>query len=296
MSKPIRVTQEFVKMILPEILEEIGKKNMMNGTLKYEKKLSWKGNDRAKIIFDAEAYWKMKILVANTNDEVAWHGVCTRDEKTPSVFHISDIMVYPQTVTGGTVNTDQAEYQNWLMAFDDDVFNNIRMQGHSHVNMGTYPSITDTTHQERVLDMFTDADVGGVMSDPDSIPDNRFYVFMIWNKKDEKFINIFDLKYNTLYETDDVDLEISGECEIGKFLDEAAGKVKKEVKTYSYGGYGYQYSGRGTYIPDKEKKTKPSGTCTNKKSDKNSKGNRWQHNVYDYEDYDDDYPCYYSGR
>lgn len=294
MSKPIRMTQEFLKVIIPEIIQEISKKNMRGGSLKYEKSLSWNDNDRAKLIFDPMAYMKMKLLVANTSDEVAWHGVCKRDEKDPATFHISDIMVYPQMVTGSTVNTDQEAYQNWLMAHEDDVFNNIRMQGHSHVNMGVTPSPTDTTHQERILDMFTDDDIGGVVKSYEDIPDNRFYVFIIWNKRDEKFINIYDLKYNTLYETKDVDVVVSEDDEIGKFLKDASEKVKKSTTvTYSsgyrnyqgngYGGYqgGYQTGGKGYQAPVTTKKT-------NAVTESKASGN-----VVNFEDYDfPDDDCY----
>ena len=67
------------------------------------------------------------------------HGTVLRTENSKSdsnEFIVEDIFVYPQEVTGSTVTTDQEAYSKWLYELDDDIFNNLRMQSHSHCNMG----------------------------------------------------------------------------------------------------------------------------------------------------------------
>ena len=138
---------------------------------------------------------------------------------------------------GTNVNTDQKEYTQWLYAQEDEVFNAIRMQGHSHVNMGTSPSSVDLTHQEEILNQ---------------LDDDMFYIFMIWNKRLEHTVKIYDLASNTLYEDADIDLVCPT---LDSFLEEADQLVKKKVytpakssspkKPAGYSGYsGWPYYGQ----------------------------------------------------
>jgi len=227
MSKPIKLTDELLAKIQEEFLEKVRSVKMFDGKLEYSRTFKWEDNDRATIYLSTIAFAKMNGLIQQFSDEVAWHGVVHRDEENPSIFYITDILVYPQVVTGATVNTDQDAYQTWLYSFEDDVFNNIRMQGHSHVNMSVSPSGVDTTHQEKILEQITDED---------------FYIFMIWNKRYEHFVRIFDLKNNTLYETADVDVYIGDEgVNLQAFLNDAKAIVTRKTYQGSYQG-GYQGS------------------------------------------------------
>lgn len=230
MSKPIKLTDELIAAIQQEFIENVKKMKMFDGKLNYTKNFKWDGEDKASVVFSAVAFAKMTMLVQNFESEVAWHGVAYRDKKEQNKFHITDILVYPQVVTGSTVNTDQEAYQQWLYTHDDEVFNNIRMQGHSHVNFSTNPSGVDTTHQEKILSQ---------------IDDDMFYIFMIWNKKFERNIKIFDMANNTLYETSDVDVFIGDEgCDLNAFIKGAKDLVKTKAYQYvgsQYGHGGYQY-------------------------------------------------------
>lgn len=219
MSRPIKLTDELLRNIQEEFIAKVKTMKMFDGKLEYSRTFKWDDseNDRATIFLSSIAFAKMNALIQQFDSEVAWHGVVHRDEENPSIFHITDILVYPQIVSGSTVNTDQDAYQTWLYAFDDDVFGNIRMQGHSHVNMGTSPSGVDTTHQEKILSQIRDDD---------------YYIFMIWNKRHEHFVRIFDLKNNTLYETADVDVLIGDDgMNLSKFVADAKSIVKP--KTYT---------------------------------------------------------------
>lgn len=231
MSRPIKLTDELLQNIQEEFIAKVKSMKMFDGKLEYSRTFKWEDseNDRATIFLSSIAFAKMNALIQQFDSEVAWHGVVHRDEDDPTIFRITDILVYPQIVSGATVNTDQDAYQTWLYAFDDDVFNNIRMQGHSHVRMGTNPSGVDTTHQEKILSQIRDDD---------------YYIFMIWNKQYEHFVRIFDLKNNTLYETADVDVLIGDEgLNLSDFVKGAKEIVKARTYTqpsYTQSAYNYQ--------------------------------------------------------
>lgn len=198
----------------------------------------------------------MLTLVREFDKEVAWHGIAHRCEDEEDAYIISDILVYPQEVTGATVNTDQEKYQMWLMNHDDDVFNNIRMQGHSHVNMSTSPSTVDTSLYDRILEQ---------------LDDDMFYIFLIWNKRNEKTIKIYDLAKNVLFETADVTVSVR-EDDIGmeRFLKNAKEMVQDKkytpVKTTTYGNpYGY-----GGYYGAYGQKSGESSKASDEKEDKKS--------------------------
>ena len=287
MSKPIKLTDELIATITKEFVETVKKAKMSDGKVNYTKNFKWEGDEKAQVVFSPVAYAKMVMLIQGFETEVAWHGVVFRDEKEPNRFYITDIMVYPQIVTGGTANTEQIPYQTWLYEFDDDVFNNIRMQGHSHVNYSTSPSPVDITHQEKILSQ---------------IDDDMFYIFMIWNKKFEKTIKIYDLANNTLYETGDVEIYIGDEgCDLNAFVKDAKELVK--TKTYQYGGsqygqssyqYGKQQTGFQAQTGSDKTKSKPKGGKKDKPDIGNS-GKGYNYGGY-YDDDDDQYGIYDYGR
>ena len=218
MSKAVKVTPEYLEEVRKEFEEMLASGKFPDGKISFSKTMNG-GKDKATIYFTAEAWTKMVVLIQEFDKEVAWHGVATRSENEGlNEYIISDILVYPQEVTGSTVNTDQEKYQDWLMGYDDDVFNNIRMQAHSHVNMGTSPSGVDTTHQEAILSQ---------------LDDSMFYIFMIWNKSFKRTIKIYELSKNILFEDGDIDVKI---VDAGIGLDEFIKKAKELVKdkVYSY--------------------------------------------------------------
>lgn len=216
MGKYIKLTEEFMTQTRRDFEEALRLAKLSDGKFNFTKTFAKPGKDHAKVFFTPSAWVKMLLLLGNFDKEVAWHGVATRfgDEENDE-YMISDILVYPQEVTGATVNTDQEEYQMWLMQQPDEVFNNIRMQGHSHVNMGTSPSSVDIEHQNRILEQ---------------LDDDMFYIFMIYNKRLEFFVKIFDLKKNTVFEKDEITVTIrDGERDFSAFLADAKAKVKDRV-------------------------------------------------------------------
>lgn len=143
------------------------------------------------VVFTLAAYTKMNELITREVGEVGWHGTVTRQDNT---FLITDIVVYPQKVTGATVTTDEVEYGNWLhMDLTDEQINTLRFHGHSHVNFGVTPSGVDTTWYNQILQ---------------TLKEDDYYIFMIKNKRGDIFIEIYDLKNNVIYETKDITIEV----------------------------------------------------------------------------------------
>ena len=229
MSTPLSLTEEMKNELLETFREALSKWNLATDGLKFQfglGGLKTYENKRTRVTFSAAAYAKMYLLVNLFDSEVAWHGLVNRTEDG---FFIYDILIYPQEVTGSTVNTDQTAYEMWLFNQDDNVFNHIRMQGHSHVNFGTTPSSVDTTHQEQIIEQ---------------LGDNDYYIFMIVNKKHSAYFRIVDRENNIQYDTDDVSFCVQGGGVTKAFYDEAKEMVK--TKSYSYTDTGYaNTNGRG---------------------------------------------------
>lgn len=302
MSKLIKVTSEYIEQVRKDFEEVLLNGKFPDGKITFTKTVGTV-NRKAKVFFTQDAWRKMQALISDFDKEVAWHGVAYRDnDETKDNYYITDILVYPQEVTGATVNTDQEKYEMWLMSHDDEVFNNIRMQGHSHVNMGVTPSSVDTSLYDRILDQ---------------LDDDMFYIFMIWNKRKEKTVKIYDLKKNILFETADVTVEnipeeesvvdlanlteeelktVTGfltkyrEKKITEGFVKDAKEMVKDKKAYQpttmYGGYNTYYGGyggytgvsgyynNGVYQQTTKKDDKPADKVVTTKSDNDKKGKR----------------------
>jgi hypothetical protein len=233
MSKIIKLTDSMIEDLCKDFRDSLTSSKMSDGKVTYTKSFQ-NYDEKATLYFTETAWIKMATLVSEFDKEVAWHGVAKRgDDKSKNEYIVSDIMVYPQEVTGSTVNTDQTKYQNWLYSFDDNTFNNIRFQGHSHVNMGTTPSAVDLTHQNSILEQLND---------------DMFYIFIIINKKHDKTIKIYDLAKNMLFETKDVTIQfIDDGLGLREFISEAKSMVTEKTYSYkSYNNYGNNYYGYGT--------------------------------------------------
>lgn len=230
MSKLIKMTPEYMNECRADFEKALTLVRLADGKLNFTKVFSG-GNKKAIVYFTAAAWAKMVLLIKEFDKEVAWHGVAHRmgdvEGEQPldaeaSEYVITDIVVYPQTVSAATVEMDTEKYAQWLMKnADDERFNHLFMQGHSHVNMGTTPSSVDLTHQEEILEM---------------IGENDFYIFMIWNKSFSSNVKVYDMAENTLYENGDVTVKLLDEDDsLDEFLKDAKSMVESRV--YNYQSY-----------------------------------------------------------
>ena len=165
-------------------------------------------HQRAKIIYSETAWNKQCALVKQCDKEIAWHFVVTKEtEEDKAVYTIEDIIVFPQMVTGSTVTSDDTEYTMWICGLSDEVFEKTRGHGHSHVNMGVFPSSVDTDYQNMLVQNLED-----------------FYVFVITNKKGDIWTKIVDVEDNVIYDKTDIDVvyeapeEVWAEQQINQYV------------------------------------------------------------------------------
>lgn len=264
MSKSIRIRPEDIIQLRKDFEKAITDIKLADGKFSFTK-LFETSDRKATIHYTKEAWEKQLRILKEFDKEVAWHGVAYRGEdESLDDYYITDIMVYPQTVTATTVEMDTEEYAKWLMEnYDDERFDNIHMQAHSHVNMATSPSTVDLAHQEEILNM---------------LDDENFYIFMIWNKSLNKTLKIYDIKKNVLFESTDINIRVDGYEEIDDFIKQAKEMVKnKTYTTYpqSYGGYGSPYRQEPVSLYDQNKPvvgTTPYNPVAGVKTQENQQG------------------------
>ena len=251
MSRKMKIDVGFIeaaKAAFAAALEKTSKDAKFDGKVKFDFDFA-KVEEKAILYFTETAWMKMQYLIAVFSSECAWHGVVERHGEDKSEFIVKDILVYPQQVTGATVTTDQKEFEDWMKALDDNTFNAMKFHGHSHVNMGVTPSSVDNEHQR------------GIVS---QLNDSQFYIFGIFNKSGNRWLKIFDMKRNIVFEKDDIEVKILMDGSRCFDLMEDADK-KITTKTVSYAG-GYSYGNYGASQASTAK-----GTATNKSSSTASK-------------------------
>lgn len=189
------------------------------------------------VYISTTAYLKMLLYIRDTNVEIAWHGTVERNQEQ-NWYHIKDVFLYPQIIRAATVDTDQEKYQEWLQNIEDDeVFNNIRFQGHSHVNMGVSPSSTDLNMYNNFLQI---------------LPKNDYYIFMIMNKLGAITCFIYDLAKNLIYETADINIKILAPKTQDLIKDIESEKTKYcEKPTYTYTNYN-EYTNWDKYMAERD--------------------------------------------
>lgn len=230
MSRKMKIDLGFIeaaKAAFAAALEKTSKDAKFDGKVKFDFDFA-KVEEKAILYFKETAWMKMQYLIAVFGSECAWHGVVERHGEDKSEFIVKDILVYPQQVTGATVTTDQKEYEDWMNALDDDTFNALKFHGHSHVNMGVTPSGVDNDHQR------------GIVS---QLNDSQFYIFGIFNKSGNRWLKIFDMKRNIVFEKDDIEVKIlmdGSKCfDLMESADKSiTTKAATYVGSYGYGNYG----------------------------------------------------------
>lgn len=220
MSKPIKMTPEYLQQCRDEFEKALTATKLADGKITFTKTFTADAK-KAEVHFTSLAWRKMTALLRGFDKEVAWHGVAFRgDDESKDEYIIEDIVVYPQEVTKATVEMDTEKYAVWLMENDEDErLNNLHMQGHSHVDMAVTPSSVDLHHQEEILNMLGDDD---------------FYIFMIWNKSLARNVKVYDMKKNVLFENPDVSVTYEPD-ELDEFVDAAKKMVTCKVTTASIG-------------------------------------------------------------
>ncbi len=144
-----------------------------------------KYKEKAVINFTMKAWCQLTFLTGISTIEVAAHAIT--EQVSEKEFLIKEFLMYPQMANAGAVDAVDGPYEEWLFGLDDETFNNLRGQYHSHVRMPTKPSSTDSEFYQTILKGVDD-----------------YYIFMIFNKAHEMYWEVYDVTNNIMYETKDI--------------------------------------------------------------------------------------------
>lgn len=211
--KRINPTPEDIDKAVEEVRELLTKGKQLSNTIKLSIDLVKPDTEKAELIVTPIVKEKIAALVDIVDTEVAWHCTVERGEKA-NQFLMTDIVMFPQIVSGGTVQTDDVKYTQWLYSLPIEQFDHLRFHGHSHVNMAVSPSGVDLTYQTNLLTNVTD-----------------FYIFGIYNKRGTNNLIIYDVENNLIYEDKDIEY-IEQDTEVELWVkDEVEQNCEKRVYT-----------------------------------------------------------------
>jgi hypothetical protein len=173
------------------------------------------------IFITTYALMKMNNYIQNSDKEISWLGVVEHNE---NVFMITDVMLFEQEVTGTTTEIDEGHLSSFgtrlIQTGQMDLYNKIRMWGHSHVKLDVYASKTD----EETFEQFYE--------------NCEFFIRLIANQKGDMKVDFIDnerhIKYLDMdwYENK-TDAQIKLEELINQFnksMEELNNKIKEDVK------------------------------------------------------------------
>ena len=127
--KPIKITEDMRQNMLHEFEQQLKTARIFNGQFEFKKSFAFDKEAvkdlRATVYYTPEAFVKTWALVRHFSTEVAWHNLVRRVSETE--FEVYDTIVYDQVVTGGTVNTDQQKYTDFLMSLSKEQLNDLHM-------------------------------------------------------------------------------------------------------------------------------------------------------------------------
>lgn len=195
--KSIYLTEEEKEKLLMKFLDEF-KKEIDNYSFKVnDKSFTLKAEfgsvakEKVLIIYTQQAYMRMRSLVDYFDTEVSWYGLVSKlDDKT---YLIYDVKICKQYVDGAKVDTEDDDTLEFFNNLTDDEAEHMHFQAHSHVNMSTSASAVDLQNQSDVIR---------------NIGKTGFYIFQIWNKKEEISTYLYDLDNNIFYDSKDVEIDI----------------------------------------------------------------------------------------
>lgn len=140
-----------------------------------------------RIGIQSDALAKMQIYVQQCSDEVGWLGTAYLDEKNRFIL-IKDVYLFDQDVHGTTTEITPEGLSNFaeeLLSMGDkgvEIWNSLKVWGHSHVNMTVSPSGQD----DRQMVTFQE---GG----------HDWFIRLIANKKGDMKLDLYDYKSGITY-------------------------------------------------------------------------------------------------
>ena len=221
------------------------------------------------IFITSNAYIKMRMLVDKSDKEIGWYGIVNEMPGLQATYIIEDIVVYPQRVTGVTVEQDEDRMFEFEMSLTTEQVNHKRFHGHSHVNMSTGPSGVDENFYQELLSQVND-----------------YFIITVTNKRNEYTTRFYDMRNNILYTDVPIHLIQNNGTPYQDWYEENKEQVKENTVKYDY--YTNLYKHKET------KKTKQLSLYEDDDEDP-----LWDPNIYSYitkEEYKDIYGKEYAGE
>ena len=227
--KPIKLTDDMKMIVFQEMVKKFDEQmnsygfNTTDATISVKTSFSKTAEEKVVISYSQQAYLRMRQLVQFFDSEVAWYGLVQQID--PLHYYVYDVKVCKQYVNGAKVDTEDEDTFEFFSSLTDDEAEHMHFQAHSHVNMSTSASAIDVQNQEDMVK---------------NLSGKGFYIFQIWNKKDDISTYLYDLDNNLFYDRKDVVIDIEG---VDNFLADVSDLVLKKVVQYPYqGNSGYQGS------------------------------------------------------
>ncbi len=216
--KPIKLTEEMRFAVFQDMVKKLEDQlnsygfNTTDASITLKTNFSATAKQKVVITYTQQAYLRMRKLVQHFDSEVAWYGLV--EQIDPLHYRVYDAKVCKQYVTGVKVDTEDEDTFEFFSQLTDDEAEHMHFQAHSHVNMSTSASGTDVQNQEDMIK---------------SLSGKGFYIFQIWNKKDEVSTYLYDVDNNIFYDSKDVILEVEG---MDDFPASVVDLVQKKVVLY----------------------------------------------------------------
>ena len=145
------------------------------------------------LFINNDAYLKMQEYIAQSKKEIGWLGTCSRKDND---YIINNVYLFDQEVHETTCEITEEGLNKFALELMEkpngmDIWNNIRLWGHSHVNMGILPSSQDN----KQLDFFLKNMKEG------------FFIRYIGNKKGEIGLQIVDIDKNIILDETEISIK-----------------------------------------------------------------------------------------
>ena len=244
--KPINLSEDEKLKLFEKFLDKF-KEEINNYVFNDSASLTIKTNfgkvaeEKVTIRYTQETFLRMQALVEYFSSEVAWYGLCERISKKE--FRVYDVKVCKQTVSGAKVDTEDEDTLEFFSQLTDEEAEHMHFQAHSHVNMSTGASGVDLQNQQDVIR---------------NMGKTGFYIFQIWNKKNDINTYLYDLDNNVFYDRKDVYIEIEDSLgTLDNFIDSVTDLVT-EKKLYQWNGVKQDFSKNSSIKKEKENKEEKS--------------------------------------
>lgn len=169
-----------------------------------------------KISINLNAMNKMKEYVRQSDLEIGWLGTSRR---VGNVFYIDDVFLFRQEVHATTTEITTEGLNEFAMdlLYEEngvEIWNNMKVWGHSHVNMPTTPSGQDDKQIEVFAENAED-----------------FFIRIIANKSDDFRIDLYDFTTGVIYEKLPYEINYGADTEIIESLYRKIAEIEEMICT-----------------------------------------------------------------